>query len=148
MLPRDRAQKIITLSQAGWPVRDIAGQLGHAPQTIRDYLSEDRTPGIRAPGPSLLTDPLASYCRRRFAEDPQLRPASLFKELTEPGFRGSRSTFYGELTRRQLAPPQDRQSDTRDNLPEAVTGLIDRPGRSSALPRPAAPITGRLWSPI
>jgi hypothetical protein len=46
MLPRDRAEKIITLSQAGWPVKDIAGQLGHAPQTIRDYLSGDRTPGF------------------------------------------------------------------------------------------------------
>ncbi|HEX9547990.1 MAG TPA: hypothetical protein VF942_11670 [Acidimicrobiales bacterium] len=142
MLPRDRAGKIITLSQAGWPVKDIAGQLGHAPQTIRDYLSGDRTPGVRAPRPSLLTDPLVNYCRRRFVEDPHLRPASLFKELTELGFRGSRSTFYRELTQRQLAPPEDRQSDTRDNLPEVVTRLADRLDRSSALPRPAAPITG------
>src|SRR6266536_5014425 len=82
MLPRDRAEKIITLSQAGWSVRDIARQLGHAPQTIRDYLSGDRTPGVGAPRPSLLTDPLVNYCRRRFVEDPHLRPASLFKELT------------------------------------------------------------------
>jgi hypothetical protein len=142
MLPRDRAEKIITLSQAGWSVRDIAGQLGHAPQTIRDYLSGDKTPGVRAPRPSLLTGPLASYCRRRFVEDPHLRPASLFKELTELGFPGSRSTFYRELTQRQLAPPEDRQSDTRDNPPEVVSRLAGRLGRSPALARPVAPIAG------
>lgn len=142
MLPRDRAEKIITLSQAGWSVRDIAGQLGHAPQTIRDYLSGDRTPGVRAPRPSLLTDHLVNYCRRRFVEDPHLRPASLFKELTELGFRGSRSTFYRELTQRRLAPPENRQSDTRDNPPEVVTRLAGRLDRSPGLPRPAAPVTG------
>src|SRR5215471_5111245 len=48
--------------------------------------------------------------------------------------------FYRELTQRQPAPPEDRQSDTRDNPPEVVTRLADRLDRSSVLPRPVAPI--------
>ena len=59
MLPRDRAEKILTLGKAGWPVRAIADQLGHSEPTIRGYLSGRTTPGARAPRPSLLTDPLA-----------------------------------------------------------------------------------------
>ncbi len=94
MLPRDRAEKILTLGKAGWPVRAIADQLGHSEPTIRAYLSGRTTPGVRAPRPSLLTDPLAGYCRQRFAEDPHLRPSTLFTELTELGFQASRSTFY------------------------------------------------------
>jgi hypothetical protein len=57
MLPRDRAEKILTLGKAGWPVRAIAEQLGHSEPTIRDYLSGRTTPGVRAPRPNLLTDP-------------------------------------------------------------------------------------------
>ena len=110
MLPRDRAEKILTLGKAGWPVRAIADQLGHSEPTIRGYLSGRTTPGVRAPRPSLLTDPLAGYCRQRFAEDPHLRPSTLFNELTELGFQASRSTFYRELTRRRLSPPGRRPS--------------------------------------
>jgi DNA-binding NarL/FixJ family response regulator len=39
MLPRDRAEKILTLGKAGWPVRAIADQLGHSEPTIRGYLT-------------------------------------------------------------------------------------------------------------
>ena len=81
MLPRDRAEKILTLGKAGWSVRAIADQLGHSEPTIRGYLTGRTTPGVRAPRPSLLTDPLAGYCRQRFAEDPHLRPSTLFNEL-------------------------------------------------------------------
>ena len=79
MLPPDRVQQIFTLSAAGVPVRAIARQLGHSPQTVRDYLHQRRTPGIRAVSrPDLFTDVFADYCRQRFAEDPDLRPSSLF----------------------------------------------------------------------
>src|SRR5438045_5514246 len=110
MLPRDRAEKIRTLGAAGWSVRAIAERLGHSEPTIRDYLNGRRTPGVRAPRPSLLTDLLAGYCRQRFAEDPHLKPSTLFGEVTELGFEGSRSTFYRELTQRRLAPRSHPQS--------------------------------------
>ena len=70
------------------PVRAIARQLGHSPQTVRDYLHQRRTPGVRAVSrPDLFTDLFADYCRQRFAEDPHLRPSSLFRELTDSASR-------------------------------------------------------------
>ena len=142
MLPRDRAEKILTLGKAGWSVRAIADQLGHSEPTIRDYLSGRTTPGVRAPRPSLLTDPLAGYCRQRFAEDPHLRPSTLFKELTELGFQASRSTFYRELTQGRLSPPGHRPSPAPENPPQILAGVSRRPEHAPVLPRPVTPITG------
>src|SRR5881394_1204324 len=113
MLPQERVETILTLHAAGWSARSIADHLGHSPTTIRDYINGRRTPGVRAPRPSLLTDPLTGYCRQRFAEDPNLRPITLFNEVTELGFQGSRATFYREISRRRL-PSGHRPADTPD----------------------------------
>jgi TniQ/Helix-turn-helix len=146
MLPRDRAEKILTLKEAGWSVRAIADQLGHSPQTIRDYLNGHRTPGVPAPRPNLLTDLLADYCRQRFAEDPHLRPNALFNEVTELGFQGSRATFYRQLARRLLSPPGHRQSHTQENPPQDPSGMsrpsVHAPEHAPVLPRPVTPING------
>ncbi len=146
MLPRERAEKILSLSQAGGSVRDIADQLGHSPQTIRSYLNGRTTPGVRARRPSLLTDPLANYCRQRFAEDPHLRPNALFKEVTELGFHGSRSTFYRELTRRELPSPDQRQSDPQEAVPPDPVRMprpfVHASVHTPVLPQPVAPVTG------
>jgi hypothetical protein len=142
MLPRDRAEKILTLGKAGWPVRAIADQLGHSEPTIRGYLSGRTTPGVRAPRPSLLTDPLAGYCRQRFAEDPHLRPSTLFKELTELGFQASRSTFYRELTQGRLSPPGHQPSPAQESPQQILAGVSRTPEQEPALPRPVTPITG------
>ena len=142
MLPRDRAEKILTLGKAGWSVRAIADQLGHSEPTIRGYLSGRTTPGVRAPRPSLLTDPLAGYCRQRFAEDPHLRPSTLFKELTELGFQASRSTFYRELTQGRLTPPGHRPSPAQADPPQILAGVSRTPGHAPVLPRPVTPVTG------
>ena len=144
MLPRDRAEKILTLGKAGWPVRAIADQLGHSEPTIRGYLSGRTTPGVRAPRPSLLTDPLAGYCRQRFAEDPHLRPSTLFNELTELGFRASRTTFYRELTRRRLSPPGRRQSPAQEDPPQILAGVSRAPatGMRQCCHDPVTPVTG------
>jgi hypothetical protein len=132
MLPRDRAGKILTLGKAGWSVRAIADQPGHSEPAIRGYLSGRTTPGVRAPRPGLLTDPLAGYCRQRFAEDPHLRPSTLFKELTELGFQASRSTFYRELTQGRLSPPGHRPSPAQEDPPQILAG-VSRVRRRSGL---------------
>jgi hypothetical protein len=146
MLPRDRAGQILTLGKAGWSVRAIADQLGHSQPTIRDYLSGRRTPGVRAPRPSLLTDLLAGYCRQRFAEDPHLRPSTLFNEVSELGFRGSRSTFYRELTLRRLSPAGQRQPRPQQDPPHDLAATprpgAHTPAHTLALPRSVTPITG------
>jgi hypothetical protein len=145
MLPRDRAEKILTLGKAGWSVRAIATQLGHSEQTIRDYLTGRKTPGVRTPRPSLLTDLLASYCRQRFTEDPHLRPSTLFTEVTELGFKASRSTFYRELTQRRLTPrgqPQSLTPQARQDLAETSRPVAPPPTHTPVLPRQVTPVTG------
>lgn len=150
MLPRDRAEMILNMSQAGWSAREIADRLGHAPQTIRGYLNGHRTPGIRSPRPSKITDRIARYCRQRFTEDPHLRPSALFHEVTELGFPASRSTFYRELRQGRLSPPDPKQTLTQQlsiksagmSRPFAYT-----PADISVLPRPVTPVTGKRSSP-
>ena len=147
MLSPDRVQQIFTLRAAGLSVRAIAKQLGHSPQTVRGYLHRRKTPGVRAISrPSLFTDVFADYCRQRFAEDPHLRPSSLFNELTELSFQGSRSTFYRGLTRRLLFPPGHQQSQTPEQTPQSPAGIsrlpAHTPQHAPVLPRSVTPITG------
>lgn len=107
MLPKDRAEKIVSLGKAGWSVDAIAEQVGHSPTTIRSYLTGRTTPGVRTARTRLLTDALADYSRQRLSEDPHLRPNALFKELKELGFSASRATFYRgfELFRQPTTAP-------------------------------------------
>ncbi|PJM97891.1 hypothetical protein CG740_38535 [Streptomyces sp. CB01201] len=147
MLPRERAEKILTLHAAGWPVQAIADHIGHSHQTVRDYISGLRTPGIRTPRSSLLTEPLASYCRQRLAEDPHLRTSVLFKEVSELGFQGSQRTFYRELDRRRrLLVLADRQETTSQEDPQIPSGmsrtLARRPERTPVLPLRVVPVAG------
>jgi len=143
MLSADRVRQIFTLSAAGMPVRAIARQLGHSPQTVRAYLHQRRTPGVRAVSrPDLFTDLFADYCRQRLAEDPDLRPSSLFRELTGLGFGASRSTFYRGLARRILSPSGRGQSQRREQTPPGPPGTSRLASRPPALPRPVTPITG------
>jgi hypothetical protein len=143
MLSPDRVEQIFTLSAAGMPARAIARQLGHSPQTVRAYLHQHRTPGARVVSrPGLFTDLFADYCRQRFTEDPDLRPASLFRELTGLGFPGSRSTFYRGLTRRLLSPSGRWQSQRPEHAPPGPPGTSRLPSYAPVLPRPVTPLTG------
>lgn len=153
MLSPDRVRQIFALSAAGMPTRAIARQLGHSPRTVRDYLHRRRTPGARAvTRPCLFTDLFADYCRQRFAEDPDLRPSSLFRELTGLGFRASRSTFYRGLTRRLLSPSGRRPSQTRQQTPQGPSGTSRLPAHAPqhapqhapVLPRSVIPVTGEV----
>jgi hypothetical protein len=146
MLPPERVQQIFTLRAAGMPVRAIARQLGHSPQTVRDYLHQRRTPGVRAVSRSdLFTSVFADYCRQRFAEDPHLQSSALLGELTELGFRGSQRTFYRGLTSHRLLPPGRQRPQARDQAPQDTPGIPRLPDTrqpTPVLPRPVTPITG------
>jgi hypothetical protein len=145
MLPQDRAEKILTLGKAGWSVRAIAEHLGHSQPTIRDYLNGGRTPGLRAPQPSLLTDPFVGYCRQRFTEDAHLRPSTLFNEVIGLGFKASRSTFYRELNLRRLAPRRHLQPPAQQAAPREPAEIprpgVHTPTRTPVLPRRITPVT-------
>jgi hypothetical protein len=147
MLSRNRVEQIFTLSAAGMPVRAIARQLGHSPQTVRDYLHQRRTPGVRATSqPGLFTDIFAGYCRQRFAEDPHLQSSALLSELTELGFQGSQRTFYRGLTSHRLLPSGRQRPQARDQAPQDTPGIPRLPAYTRqptpVLPRSVTPITG------
>jgi len=144
MLPRERAEKIISLGRAGWSVPAIAAHLGHSEPTIRDYVTGRRTPGVRAPRLSLLTDLLADYCRQRLVEDPHLRPNTLFGEVIELGFTGSLRTFYREMNRLQAGPPAPRTItwDSPQDPAEATRPFTPGLTRTPVLPRQTALVNG------
>jgi TniQ len=130
------------------PVQAIADHIGHSHQTVRDYINGRRTPGVRAPRPSLLTEPLARYCRQRLPEDPHLRTSVLFKEVADLGFQGSRATLYRELKRRhRLLVLADRQeTNSQEEPPQVPSGMsrtfARRHERTPVLPQRVAPIAG------
>jgi TniQ len=146
MLPRERAEQILTLNRAGWSVRAIADHLGHSQQTIRAYINGRTTPGTRVPRQSLLTERLANYCHLRLAEDPNLRLGALFKEVADLGFKGSRSTFYRELAQRRPPSTSLEPAHPHENVPhdpaQPPRSLAHAPARTPVLPRPVAPVTG------
>ena len=153
MLPREQAEKILTLHAAGWSVLAITDHIGHSHQTVRDYINGRRTPGVRAPRPSLLTEPLASYCRQRLTEDPQLRPSVLFREVADLGFQGSQRTFYRELERRRhllvVADPGETNSRKEESpTPSEMSRTLahGRERRTPVLPQRVAPIAGETLS--
>jgi len=66
----------------GWSISAIARHLGHDRKTIRAYLSDERSAGVRA---LLGEDRFAAYvdyCRERLIEDPHLWAMTLFDEVT------------------------------------------------------------------
>jgi hypothetical protein len=147
MLSANRVEQIFTLRAAGMPVRAIARQLGHSPQTVRDYLHQRRTPGARATSqPGLFTDIFADYCRQRFAEDPHLQSSALLSELTELGFQGSQRSFYRGLTSHRLLPSGRRRPQARDQAPQGTPGTPRLPADTCqptpVLPRSVTPLTG------
>jgi transposase len=83
------------LREQGWSISAIARHLGVNRQTVRAYLSGERSPGQRLrTGPPLVIEPFVQYCRIRLADDPHLWASTLFDELVELGFTGS----YPSLT--------------------------------------------------
>ncbi len=143
MLSQDEAEQIFTLRASGLAMRAIAKELGHSYNTITDYLHGRTTPGVRAAPPDLLTDALASYCHRRFTDDPHLRPGPVLAELAGLGYRGSRTTFYRALRRHQL-PPGCQQCWAPQG-PPGMPGVPARQSRRLApLPIPVPLITGEV----
>lgn len=138
ILPR-KAEQILALHDQGLTLRAIAVQVGCSPGTVSGYTSRRRTPGRPAPR----QDPFGAfldYCRQRLTDDPRLRTAVLFEELTGLGYPGSRPTFYRALDRHDLlpGPPARNGSGTRPTTASAAYS----PGTSRPLPVRVPPATG------
>src|SRR6476661_7983640 len=82
------------LRKQGWTISAIARHLGVTRVTVRQYLSGESTPGVRA---SSAPDPFADYveyCRLRLAADPHLWATTLFDEVTALGYGGVLSVVH------------------------------------------------------
>ena len=89
------------LRKQGWTISAIARHLG---VTVRQYLSGERTPGVRA---SSAPDPFADYveyCRLRLAADPHLWATTLFDEVTALDYAGFYPSFTRVIRERALRP--------------------------------------------
>jgi len=82
------------LREQGWSISAIARHLELNRQTVRAYLSGERTPGQRQRCAPVVIEPFVEYCRIRLTDDPHLWASTLFDELIELGFTGS----YPSLT--------------------------------------------------
>jgi hypothetical protein len=141
MLPRDRAELIVTEYAAGKPVRLIAETYGHSITTVRDYAHGKRTPGEPAGSRTDDFAPFAGYCRQRLADDPHLRTPALLAELSRLGLGSSRATFYRSLERYgiQTHPCPHCHPASMSGYSPPATAPSPQP---SPLPVPAAPVAG------
>ena len=92
------------LRKQGWTISAIARHLRVTRVTVRQYLSGERTPGVRA---GSAPDPFADYveyCRLRLAVDPHLWASTLFDEVTALGYGGSYPSFTRAIRERALRP--------------------------------------------
>src|SRR5436305_14591794 len=90
------------LRARGWTISAIARHLEINRRTVRRYLSDEATPGVRRPAGPDGFDPFAEYAGIRLADDPHLWASALHDELAGLGYRGSYSSLTRSLRTRRL----------------------------------------------
>lgn len=96
--------EVHALQQRGWTISAIARHLDRDRKTVRDYLSGNRTPGVRI---ATEPDPLAQfvdYIKARFGDDQHIWATSLFDEVTALGYERSYTSFARQLRVQRLRP--------------------------------------------
>jgi transposase len=111
------------LRKRGWSISAIARHLGHDRKTIRAYLDDGRTAGVRASAGADWFAVFDVYCRERLLEDPHLWAMTLFDEVVVLGFDRSYPTLTRQLRIRALRPHCERCSATKGR----VVTIIDHP---------------------
>ena len=143
LLPREQAEQILVLREAGMTVRAIASEVGCAHNTVVGYIHRRTTPGLRASPRRALHD-FVGYCRQRLADDPHLAAFALFDELAALGYPGSRPTLYRDLGRYDLLRPANQNAHPSQGH-HPVTG---RGSAAAGSPRPlpvrVPPVAGEL----
>ena len=104
MLSLEEDVQAQALRQQGWSISAIARHLQINRRTVRRYLSDDVTPGVRRPAGPDGFEPFAGYARQRLVDDPHLWATALHDELVELGYRGSYPSLTRALRARKLRP--------------------------------------------
>ena len=111
------------LRKRGWSISAIARHLGHDRKTIRAYLNDERSAGMRALSGEDRFAAFVDYCRERLVEDPHLWAMTLFDEVVALGFDQSYPTFTRQLRVRALRPRCERCSAAKGR----PVAIIDHP---------------------
>ena len=127
MLTWEDDVEVHALRKRGWSISAIARHTGRDRKTVRNYLSGERTPGVRArPSPDPF-EPFVDYVTARLVEDPHLWARTLFDEF-ETWVRLSYPSLTRKIRDRKLRP-----------VCEACRTATDRPMRSSRTHREMKP---------
>ncbi|MGH3550582.1 MAG: Mu transposase domain-containing protein [Pseudonocardiaceae bacterium] len=87
-----------------WSISAIARHLGLNRRTVRSYLSDEVTPGVRRAAGADGFEPFVEYARLRLVAGPHLWASALHDELVELGYRGSYPSLTRALRVRGLRP--------------------------------------------
>jgi hypothetical protein len=104
MLTPGEDVEITSLRKRGWSISAIARHVGHGRKTVRNYLSGEWEPGVRAKSAPDLFDRFEPYVRYRLVDDQHLWATTLFDEVVGLGYERSYQTFTRQLRDRQLRP--------------------------------------------
>jgi transposase len=96
--------EVAALHKDGWSVSAIARHLGRDRKTVRRYLSDEVTVGVRARSTTDPFDRVEPYVRQRLADDPHLRATVLLAEVAALGWPGAYQTLTRKLRERRLRP--------------------------------------------
>ncbi|MDV6310209.1 helix-turn-helix domain-containing protein, partial [Gordonia amicalis] len=104
MLTQGESVEAHALRKQGWTISAIARHLGCNRRTIRNYLNETTTPGVRAKPQVDPFGEFVDYVTARLMEDPHLWARTLCDELEDLGYRQSYQTLTRQIRARDLRP--------------------------------------------
>ena len=106
MFTQEEDVEMNALYAQGWSISAIARHLDRDRETIRAYLTGERTQGVRRK-PAEFVDPFETfdaYARQRLNDDPHVWATVLFDEIVALGYAQSYQTFTRTLRDRRLRP--------------------------------------------
>ncbi|KOS56700.1 Mu transposase domain-containing protein [Rhodococcus rhodochrous] len=119
MLTWEDDVEVHALRNRGWTISAIARHTGRDRKTIRAYLNNERTPGVRKRTEPDPFEPFVDYITCRLREDPHLWARTLCDELEELGYRMSYQTLTRQIRDRELRPVCEHCASATDR-PNAV----------------------------
>ncbi|MFC9358810.1 transposase [Rhodococcus sp. NPDC057014] len=123
MLTWEDDVEVHALRKRGWSISAIARHTGRDRKTVRAYLNDERTPGVRKRREPDPFAPFVDYVTCRLSEDPHLWARTLCDELEELGYRLSYPTLTRQIRDRKLRPVCAACANATDR----VNAIIDHP---------------------
>ena len=104
MLTQGDDVEVHALHQRGWSISAIARHLGRDRKTVRAYVRDDRTAGVRRSAVPDPLEPFVPYLAARFVDDPHLWLTALFDEVGPLGYPRSYPSFVRAVRAADLRP--------------------------------------------